>query len=176
MVTACYTHVSVRADDVEELADFYGAVFDMERIPTPAFDETVQWVACGDLQLHLVETDVPAPEFNHHAIHVDDFETVYRRLREHPGASFEALGDDASHFVDGAPPVYAMPNGSLQAYFRDPAGNFVEVDHPDAEAVDESVVTNLRVRADVTPAPAGEPEPALYGYAFAARIGLDRPE
>jgi hypothetical protein len=116
--------------------------------------------------------DVEAPEFNHHALHVDDFETVYERVLSHPDAEFEALGDPDEHFVDGAPPVYEMPNGSIQTYIRDPAGNLVEIDYPDADEIDESVVTNLRVREDVTPRPADEAEPALYGEAFRARIGL----
>lgn len=179
MVDACYTHVTIRVDDVDESADFYGDVFDMERIETPEFEITVQWLACGDLQLHLVETDAEPPEFNHHALHVDDFETVYERLLAYDGVEFEALGDPEEEFgdpedetVDGAPPVYRMPNGSLQTYIRDPAGNLVEVDHHDADAIDETVVTNLRDRLDVTPRPSGEPEPALYGEAFRARIGL----
>ena len=83
MVESRYTHVSIVADDLEESVDFYESVFGMKRIPTPAFDERIQWLQCGEFQLHLVERDDDPPAFNHHALHVDDFEAVYQSIREH---------------------------------------------------------------------------------------------
>jgi hypothetical protein len=51
--------------------------------------------------------------------------------------------------------IRRLPDGSAQMYVRDPAGNLVELDHPDAAALDESVVGKLgRV--------AGVPEAVLY--------------
>ncbi|MFD1600772.1 VOC family protein [Halobellus rarus] len=159
MVVSRYTHVSIVAADLEESVGFYESVFGMERIPTPAFDERIQWLECGDKQLHIVERDDEPPAFNHHALHVDDFEAVYGAIREHDSAEFEVLPQIETAFVDGEPPVYVLPSGEVQCYVRDPAGNLVEVNAPDADALDESAVRNLIERADVE-WPSGDDEPA----------------
>lgn len=61
--------------------------------PTPDFDETIRLLAYGDRQIRCVETDATSPAFNHHALHVDDFATVYQGQLEHEGATVEVLGD-----------------------------------------------------------------------------------
>ena len=170
MVAARYTHVTVQADDLAESVGFYESVFGMEPLPTPAFAKPIQWLSCGDLQLHLVETDADAPALNHHALHVDDFEAVYRALDDHPAAEFEALPHAGGGFVGGAPPVYVLPTGAVQLYVRDPAGNLLEVNAPDAEALDGSVVPNVVERADVESPGADGPTPALYGEVLRAAI------
>lgn len=162
MVEARYTHVSIAAKDVEESAAFYESVFGLERISTPAFDEPTQWLRCGDLQLHLVERDGDPPAFNHHALHVDDFEAVYRSIRDHDSAAVEPLPQIDTAFVDGEPPVYVLPSGEVQFYIRDPAGNLVEVNAPDADALDGSVVRNLIERTDVERPEAGEAPAPIY--------------
>ncbi|QCC47479.1 VOC family protein [Halobellus limi] len=161
MVESRYTHVSIVAADLEESVDFYASVFGMERIRTPAFDERIQWLGCGDLQLHLVERDDDPPAFNHHALHVDDFEAVYRSIREHESAEIEAL-PQIEVDADGHPPVYVLPSGEVQCYVRDPAGNLVEVNAPDADALDGSVVRNLVKRTDVEWPEAGEEAARIY--------------
>ena len=55
------THVSVHAYNLEESARFYMEVFGMEEIPAPNFSSPVRWLRVGDLQLHLFQSDVPAP-------------------------------------------------------------------------------------------------------------------
>jgi catechol 2,3-dioxygenase-like lactoylglutathione lyase family enzyme len=170
MVSSRYTHVTIQADDLAESVDFYASVFGMERLPTPDFAEPIQWLRCGDLQLHLIETDAGPPPINHHGLHVDDFEAVYRALREHDRAEFEVLAHTGEGVVDGHPPVYVLPTGTVQLYVRDPAGNLVEVNAPEAEALDDSVVTNLVERADVDPPEPGSPAPVLYGDGLLAAI------
>lgn len=160
MVESRYTHVSIVADDLEQSVDFYGSVFGMEPIPTPAFHERAQWLGCGDLQLHLVESDADPPAFNHHAVHVDGFEDVFRAVRDHESAEIEPLPNVDTGYVDGEPPVYVLPSGAVQLYLRDPAGNMVEVNAPDADDLDTAVVTNLIERTDVDwPGPDEEPAP-----------------
>lgn len=135
-----FNHVSVHAVDMEESLRFYTEVFGMERIPSPSFDMPVEWLRLGDQQLHLFERETPAPDFHHIALTVDDFEGVYRKVKE--------LG-----IVDRtlAPDVRELPDGSVQMYVRDPAGNLVEIDWPDAKTLDRSVVTGLRKLADDIP-------------------------
>lgn len=158
MVEARYTHVSVQADGLERAAAFYESVFGLERIPTPDFEEPAQWFRCGDLQLHIVENEAEAPAFNHLALHVSDFEAVYRAVQADEDAGFMALPHVEAGFVEGEPPVYVLPSGAAQLYVKDPDDNLIEVNAPDAGALDRTVVPNVVDRPDIAP-PAGEPAP-----------------
>src|SRR3712207_6991517 len=40
--------------------------------------------------------------------------------------------------------MYELPDGSVQMYIRDPAGNLVELDWPDVSTLDRSVFTDLK--------------------------------
>ena len=175
MVTR-YTHVSIQADDLEESVEFYRTAFDMDLIPTPNFQEPVQWLRCGEIQLHVVETDAEPPSFNHHAVHVDDFEATYRAVMDHDTAECVSIPIVDAGFVDGHPPVYVLPNDEVQLYIRDPAGNMVEVDAPDADDVDPSVVKNMVDRADVAPREPDQPPAGIYEAGLLAAIERDAAE
>ena len=140
-------HVSVGATDLETSARFYEGLFGMERLPTPTFSIPVVWLRLGDLQLHLFEDrSGTAPRFHHFGLEVDDFEAFYVRVRE------LGIRDPA-----WASFIYELPGGEVQMYLRDPAGNLVEIDWPDASTLDRSVVTDLRkLSDDVVQAPGSE--------------------
>ena len=142
-------HVSIHADDLEESARFYEDVFELERLPAPTFgDTTVVWLAVGEQQLHLFIRETGPPRFHHFGIEVDDFEAVYLRAKEHHALEPTTFGRGA---------VRELPDGSVQMYLRDPAGNLVEVVWPDASTLDRSVVTELtRLADDVEQAPEAE--------------------
>jgi catechol 2,3-dioxygenase-like lactoylglutathione lyase family enzyme len=135
-------HVSVVAKDMAESVRFYTEVLGLEVIPSPTFAFPVTWMAAGDLQVHLFDRDGPgseAPAFHHFGLEMDDFMTVYERVKaldiEEPEAFFSA--------------VYELPDGSVQMYVRDPAGNLVELDFPGAgSVVDRSRVPEYRRLAD----------------------------
>jgi catechol 2,3-dioxygenase-like lactoylglutathione lyase family enzyme len=126
-------HVSVHANDLEESVRFYVEVFGMERLATPNFGEPVVWLRLGEQQLHLFQRTASAPESHHLALDVDDFEAAYVKAKE--------LGV-IDHRTFAGPRV--LPDGSVQMYIRDPAGNLVELDWPDVETLDRSVVTELQ--------------------------------
>jgi lactoylglutathione lyase len=131
-----FTHVSVHAYDLEDSARFYTEVFGMEEIPAPNFSSPVRWLRVGDLQLHLFQSETPAPARHHFGIDVDDFEAAYTKAKE--------LGiRDEHHFPAD---VYELPDGAAQMYIRDPAGNLVEVNWPDVTTLDRSVVTGIEKR------------------------------
>lgn len=159
MVECAYTHVTIPVDDVDEAAEFYMNVFDMDEIPSVTFDTPVRWMDCGGLQLHLLGFTVDAPEYHHFALHVDDFEEFYLAAMEHDGATWEPL--PGSDFEDGHPPIYYLPNGEIQSYLRDPSGNMIEVDYPDVDDIDPDVVPHLVSRHDV--AEDTPPEAGIYG-------------
>ena len=123
-------HVSVHTVDMDESVRFYQEVFGAERVPTPNFGFPVAWLQIGEQQIHLFQRPgTEAPPFHHLSFDVDDFEAVYLKAQE--------LG--CLHEEDGAL-VREHPAGWVQMYLRDPSGNLVEVDWPDASTLDRSVV------------------------------------
>ena len=148
-----FNHVSVHADDLEESARFYEHLFGMERLPTPTFaDVEVLWLRLGDQQLHLFRRGVSAPAYHHFALEVDDFEAAYERARERGLLETEAFGAA----------VRELPDGAVQMYLRDPAGNLVEIDWPDVSTLAPSVATGLRRLADEVPQPEEGGVPTLF--------------
>lgn len=77
MRATTFNHVSVRARSLAESVWFYTEIFGMERIPSPVFRIPTAWFRLGQQQLHLFESDIPAPSVHHFALNVDDFEAVY---------------------------------------------------------------------------------------------------
>ena len=138
-------HFSVHAHDLEESARFYKELFGMEEVPAPDFPSPVRWLRVGNLQLHLFQSEDPAPRTHHFGIDVDDFEAAYRKVGE------LGVGEGSGYFSR----VYQLPDGAVQLYVRDPAGNLVEVNWPDVTTLDRSVVTQVEKVA-------GKPLAALY--------------
>ena len=147
-----FNHVSLVAHDLERSVRFYTEIFGMEKIATYTFAFPVQYLRLGDLQLHLFERDAPAPAYHHIGIDVDDYEEAYRRARE-----LEIL-EKESFFSD----MYELPDGSVQMYVRDPAGNLVELDWPDVSTLDRTVITTISRVADERPQSGEAASATLY--------------
>jgi catechol 2,3-dioxygenase-like lactoylglutathione lyase family enzyme len=143
MRATALNHVSIPATDVDASCRFYEEVFGMERIPSPNFGAPVRWLRLGDLQLHIFHVDEqPQHTYQHLGIEVDDFEAAYRKLKERDAF------DKSPRFR----PLWELPGGEVQMYFRDPADNFVEIDWPDVTTLDRSVFgDDLEKLADVFP-------------------------
>ncbi len=154
-------HVSISARDLAESVRFYTEVFGMEPIPTPTFGFPVQWLRLGDLQLHLFERDDPAPVYHHVAIDVDDFAAAYRKASELGIHDATAFGSE----------IYELPDGAVQMYLRDPAGNLVEVDWPDVGTLDRGVLPEIRRLADVVEQAEGAEAATLYLRLHGQRAG-----
>jgi catechol 2,3-dioxygenase-like lactoylglutathione lyase family enzyme len=136
-----FNHVSIHARDMDQSLRFYTEVFGMEPLPSPDFSGRVEWLGLGPQQLHLFESESPAPRAHHLALDVDDFEAAYTKAK--------ALG-----LLDGdtfGAAVRELPGGAVQMYIRDPAGNLVEVDWPDISTLDRSVVTEISRLEDERP-------------------------
>ena len=139
-----FTHISISATDLEESVRFYRDFFRMEEVPSPDFSGPVRWLRVGDLQLHLCLDEDPAPAKHHFALDVDDFEAAYRRAEE--------LGvRDEGRFST----VRELPDGAVQMYLRDPAGNLVEVNWPDVTTLDREVIPEIHKIG-------GDPDAVLY--------------
>jgi YD repeat-containing protein len=132
-------HVSVSATDLAASVRFYTEVFGMERVPAPKFaGQTVAWLRVGEQQLHLFQRE-GAPQFHHFALDVDDFEAAYTKVRE------LEIRDDMT-FIGG---IFELPGGEAQMYMRDPGGNLVEIDWPDASTLDRTIVGDIVALADI---------------------------
>ncbi len=129
-----FTHVSVHAHDLDESVRFYKELFGMEELPAPGFPFPVRWLRVGDLQLHLFQSDEPAPSGHHFGLDVDDFEATYEKARE------MGVQEKEGYFSN----VYELPDGEVQLYLRDPAGNMVEVNWPDVSTLNRSVVGEIQ--------------------------------
>jgi catechol 2,3-dioxygenase-like lactoylglutathione lyase family enzyme len=142
-------HVSVVAHDLEESVRFYIDELGLEPLPTPAFGLPVQWLRAGDLQVHLFERPDSPPSHAHFALEVDDVVAVYERARE-----LGILDRTMGHAIA------ELPGGEAQLYVRDPAGNLLELDHPDGASararIEEMILLSERV-----PQPDG-PVPTLF--------------
>jgi catechol 2,3-dioxygenase-like lactoylglutathione lyase family enzyme len=142
-------HVSIPASDLEKSAQFYEAVFGMERIPTPTFDRPVQWLRVGDMQLHLFLDDRPPPPRHHLGLTIDDFDAAYRAVKE------RASDEWGWNLVE-------LPSGQLQLYFRDPAGNLIELNWADVAALDRSLYPELKRLSDEIPQRSDSDQAVLY--------------
>lgn len=161
MRATAINHVSISAPDLEASVRFYTEVFGMERVAAPRFAGVmVAWLRVGEQQLHLLQRDEP-PRYQHFGFDVDDFEAAYVRLKE-----LEIR--DQTTFLSG---VIELPGGEAQMYLRDPAGNLVEIDCPDASSLDRTVVTDLVRLVDVVPQDAEGRAARLYMGAARQPLG-----
>jgi len=132
-------HVSVVADDLEVSRRFYVDELGLEELPTPNFAFPVVWLKAGNGQLHLFARPDGPPSHAHFALEIADFMLVYRRMKELGALDHETFGN----------PMYELPDGGIQLYIRDPAGNLVELDHPDASTIPRDEVPEYMRLADL---------------------------
>ncbi len=96
----------------------------------------MRWLPVGDPQLRLFQSEVPAPARHHFGIDVDGFEAAYGKAKE--------LDVEDEHYFPAD--VYELPDGAVQMYVRDPAGNLVEINLPDVTTLDRSDLTGIEKR------------------------------
>ncbi len=58
--------------------------------------------------------------------------------------------------------MYELPDGSVQMYLRDPAGNLVELDWPDVTTLDRSVLGEIKKLGDSVPQTGDALKATLY--------------
>jgi catechol 2,3-dioxygenase-like lactoylglutathione lyase family enzyme len=140
-VARALNHVSVVASDLTASLRFYVDELGLEPLPTPDFGFPVVWLQAGDCQVHLFERPGTPPSHAHFGLEIDEFMPVYRRMKE--------LGT-LDHVTFGNA-MYELPDGGIQMYVRDPAGNLVELDHRDASTIPRGEVPEYMRLADVRP-------------------------
>lgn len=145
-------HLSVGARDLDASLRFYEEVLGMERIPTYNFGFKTQYLRCGALQVHVFELADAVPYYQHFAIDVDDFHACYEAAKKAGALDGEAFRNA----------VNELPDGSVQMYLRDPAGNLIEVDWPDVTTLDRARIPELKPLAAFAPQEGEALEASLY--------------
>ena len=108
----------------------------------PNFGFPVVWLRAGDCQIHLFER--PGRPAAARPLRARD-RRVHARLPPHEGARRarpRTFGEA----------MYELPDGGVQMYVRDPAGNLVELDHRDASTIPRDEVPEYTRLADRQPA------------------------
>ena len=129
-----FHHINFVSENIEELDMFYQNVMQMETIPTEKFPRTaatddagydgkIKFVTEGTMQMHLAEADMTVAnkhnqeinpvEKGHIAFRTDDIEEFKTHLRK-KNIQFSDYGT-------------AFAKEWYQIFFRDPAGNVIEV-------------------------------------------------
>jgi catechol 2,3-dioxygenase-like lactoylglutathione lyase family enzyme len=132
-----FTHLSIPTSDADKAAAWYRELFGFEDLPAPNFGRNVRWLKVGGQQLHLYERDEKAAPMQHFGVVVDDFAALFRKAQ-----LIGALDDVRGHHL------YITPAGEVQLYLRDPDGNNLEVNWPDASTLPETLLKGAVRRED----------------------------
>ncbi len=131
-------HVTVMVDDLDAADAFYAGVLGLERKPTPDLGFPAQFYAfAGDQELHVNELSGRPPERAHLCLRVGSFDDVYHRMRAHGVLELETWGK-----------VRRLPNGTMQMFVRDPAGNLVELAGEPDDSIDPAIFAHDEVQTD----------------------------
>lgn len=110
-------HISVNVADAAVAERFYVDVLGLEKLERPDFGFPGAWLACADgRQVHLIQVDGwVAPKGQHFAFAVGDIDGVRGELVERG--------------VKVSEPA-VVPGAGRQCFFKDPAGNMIELNQP----------------------------------------------
>ena len=122
-------HVTLIVDNLEEACAFYETEFGLEALPAFKLDFPAQFYRINDeQQLHLSEWE-DSPSFRGHVcMQVDDFNTVFYRMREQGRIDVAPWGK-----------VRRLPDGAMQMFIRDPSNNLVEISCSPDTPIDEAI-------------------------------------
>lgn len=110
-------HISINVADNEVAERFYVDVLGFAKLPRPDFGFPGAWLGMPDgRQVHLIQVDDwVAPKGQHFALHVADLDAVRDELMDQ-GIKVSKVSE--------------IPNVGRQCFFKDPAGNSLELNEP----------------------------------------------
>lgn len=122
-------HVTLIVDNLEKAGAFYEQELGLEPLPAFHFDYPVMFFKFNDQQqLHISEWEDRTSFRGHICVQVDDFNSIFFRMK-------------ALNAIDVNPwgKVRKLPDGAMQMFVRDPAGNLVEISSVPGSEVDPKI-------------------------------------
>lgn len=125
-------HVTLIVDNLEKAGNFYQHELGLEPLASFRFDYPVMFFKFNEHeQLHISEWEDKTSFRGHICVQVDDFNSLFFRMKELNIIDIQPWGK-----------VRKLPDGAMQMFVRDPAGNLVEISStPDAE-IDPRIFTD----------------------------------
>ncbi len=122
-------HVTVIVDNLEKAGEFYEKEMGLEPLPAFRFDYPVMFFKFNEeQQLHISEWE-DTPSFRGHiCVQVDDFNAIFYRMKELNAIDINPWGK-----------VRKLPDGAMQMFVRDPAGNLVEISSKPGSPIDQAI-------------------------------------
>jgi catechol 2,3-dioxygenase-like lactoylglutathione lyase family enzyme len=122
-------HVTLIVDNLEKAGEFYQNELGLEPLAAFRFDYPVMFFKFNDeQQLHLSEWEDTTSFRGHICVQVDDFNSIFFRMKELNVIDVKPWGK-----------VRQLPDGAMQMFVRDPAGNLVEISSTPGSEVDPSI-------------------------------------
>jgi catechol 2,3-dioxygenase-like lactoylglutathione lyase family enzyme len=122
-------HVTLIVDQLEEAATFYEHEMGLTPVPAFVFDYPTAFFRITDTtQLHLTEWEDSRSFRGHLCVRVDDFSEMYWRMKQQGRIDLEPWGK-----------VRRLPDGAMQAFIRDPAGNLLELTSFPGSEIDPAI-------------------------------------
>lgn len=119
-------HVTLIVDNLEKAGEFYQNELGLEPLAAFRFDYPVMFFKFNDeQQLHLSEWEDTTSFRGHICVQVDDFNSIFFRMKELNVIDVKPWGK-----------VRQLPDGAMQMFVRDPAGNLVEISSTPGSEVD----------------------------------------
>ncbi|CAA9254413.1 MAG: hypothetical protein AVDCRST_MAG95-2032 [uncultured Adhaeribacter sp.] len=125
-------HVTLIVDNLEKAGEFYEKELGLELLPAFRFDYPVLFFKFNDeQQLHLTEWEDTRSFRGHICVQIDDFNAIFRRMKE-------------LNAIDTAPwgKMRKLPDGAMQLFVRDPAGNLVEISSKPGFEIDPEIIAD----------------------------------
>lgn len=119
-------HVTLIVNNLEKAGEFYQNELGLEPLAAFKFDYPVMFFKFNDeQQLHLSEWEDTTSFRGHICVQVDDFNKIFFRMKELQAIDVHPWGK-----------VRQLPDGAMQMFVRDPAGNLVEISSSPGTEVD----------------------------------------
>ncbi|WP_339071007.1 VOC family protein [Chitinophaga sp. 212800008-4] len=122
-------HVTLIVDNLEKAGEFYQHELGLEPLAAFRFDYPVMFFKFNEeQQLHISEWDDNTSFRGHVCVQVDDFNSLFFRMKE-------------LNIIDVNPwgKVRKLPDGAMQMFVRDPAGNLVEISSVPGASIDPRI-------------------------------------
>ena len=125
-------HVTLIVDNLEKAGHFYQHELGLEPLAAFRFDYPVMFFKFNEeQQLHISEWEDHTSFRGHVCVQVDDFSSLFFRMKELNVIDIKPWGK-----------VRKLPDGAMQMFVRDPAGNLVEISSIPGAEVDSRILAD----------------------------------